>query len=610
MKNPPQIVTDFNYPPRTIDTSWMSEPQMRFFNIIINNYKDGMDYKYYLKLSGYSNSSTWYRAINDERFLNLIKSLGLKIKKFSINNPKHTEVEFIKDYMKRNEYLNNDIWDVRYLYVTYPRHVPPSKFIINFATIDNEYVKKTLKKYARCMLSSWKPLTTVFNCIGIISFFEVLLNVISDFEEFKYLLRSDIELTISTLTFSNYKKRNVLKSVKQMFNYMYANRWDDAPDANLITSYDIPNEDNRLPRPIPPNILTQLDDYLNKVIPLLEEGKPTPIIEPCYWDAILILRYTGRRTDDLCHLLADNGENDCLKYDNDNDPQLFLEHSHTKIPKDLYIPLAHLNNHTPYGNVVERAILRQKERVFELPPVNDDKKYLFREKKRNGDIEVLDYSKLNKRVLAKVCKSIPLVDYDNKSYIITPHQFRHTVATEMIDAGVDIYAVKEFLGHEAITMTEQYIKIYNERIKKEFKRKLSISNATEIVNNLPQVEENYDGTWVKNRLIGILELGDGCCEHIYKMPSCPHMSCKTCFKKKIYPRHMNAVKNTIESYTVHYENAKSLGLIEKANEFKEIVNFYTKALEYIKKGIVFEASKHYYGEIKLCQEIHDQTQTG
>ncbi|MGR5953171.1 tyrosine-type recombinase/integrase [Bacillus paranthracis] len=55
---------------------------------------------------------------------------------------------------------------------------------------------------------------------------------------------------------------------------------------------------------------------------------------------------------------------------------------------------------------------------------------------------------------------------------MSPHQFRHTVATEMIDAGVDIYAVKNFLGHSSVIMTEKYIKVYQQRLKKEFKDKL------------------------------------------------------------------------------------------------------------------------------------------
>ncbi|RXD25112.1 site-specific integrase, partial [Acinetobacter baumannii] len=71
-------------------------------------------------------------------------------------------------------------------------------------------------------------------------------------------------------------------------------------------------------------------------------------------------------------------------------------------------------------------------------------------------IDCIQYHFFVNSVLAKISKQIPLQNLDGSFYKIRPHQFRHTVATEMIDAGVDIYAVKEFLGHGSVAMTEKY----------------------------------------------------------------------------------------------------------------------------------------------------------
>ena len=77
-------------------------------------------------------------------------------------------------------------------------------------------------------------------------------------------------------------------------------------------------------------------------------------------------------------------------------------------------------------------------------------------------------SKISRNMVFIIIKNISQkLNLDKK---ISPHTFRHSFATHMIEGGADLRAVQEMLGHESITTTEIYTHLNKEYLREVVKK--------------------------------------------------------------------------------------------------------------------------------------------
>lgn len=110
----------------------------------------------------------------------------------------------------------------------------------------------------------------------------------------------------------------------------------------------------------------------------------------------------------------------------------------------------------PIGSVAIKYILLYKEQIrTHLKP-------------QKGEEDILFLNRRGRR-LTRVMIFLIIKDLVQKAGIkktVSPHTFRHSFATHLVEGGADLRAVQEMLGHESITTTEIYTHLDREYLRK------------------------------------------------------------------------------------------------------------------------------------------------
>lgn len=144
---------------------------------------------------------------------------------------------------------------------------------------------------------------------------------------------------------------------------------------------------------------------------------------------------------------------------------------------------------------------------------------------------------------------INIVDDQGQPIDVTWHQFRHTLGTEMVNEGVDLYIIQRLLDHDSADMTQHYARVHDTTLRREFDAYQERVRINGDVVTAGSDEQMSQAEWVKERLgRKKLALPNGFCGRPLQQ-SCPHPNaCLTCpdflTTVEFLPLHQRQLKET------------------------------------------------------------------
>ena len=239
---------------------------------------------------------------------------------------------------------------------------------------------------------------------------------------------NDIKEYLLILYNKNYKATTIsrkISSLRTFYDYLYDN---NIVDKNVFKHVSLHKKEKRLPK-------YMTTDEIDEVFNIPDINTPIGIRNRL----ILELLYgTGIRVSELCNIKISD-------IDFNNKTIRILG----KGSKERIV----LYNNT-CNNILNKYI-------------NDDRKLLLNNKLNEYLIVGLNKTKgLTTRSVEMIIDSIINKAALNRN--VTPHVFRHTFATHLLNEGCDILVVKELLGHSSLDTTGIYTHVSNERLRKVY----------------------------------------------------------------------------------------------------------------------------------------------
>lgn len=396
-----------------------------------------------------------------------------------------------------------DRWDALVLGVPTRR----GRNIATFHIIEQPWLRESVKSWCRFRLGAGYS----FNTIGAIGqnmarFSKFLADRHDEVVDASGLNRELIEAFLVWMATSSLAASTRASTLCFVKGYLEWGRRHDTlpglPTDAIVYEEEVTRPADQLPKFIPEFVMAQLEDPENLA----------RLRNPSARHLIVLLMETGMRGGDASVLAFNPIVNDstgwpCLRFDN------------SKVGVEQLIPLSAKAADT---------VRAQQEHVRQQWP--DGSPWLFPGTTYNDDgAKPYAHGSLSGQ-LGNWQRQINVRDEAGQPVRVHAHQFRHTVGTRLINAGVPQHVIQKLLGHASPRMTARYAQIHDSTVRDAFEAYCysRVNTAGEAVPYDPDAS-TADAEWVKHNLSRISDsLPNGYCGRPPQQ-HCPHPNaCLTC----------------------------------------------------------------------------------
>jgi integrase len=416
-----------------------------------------------------------------------------------------------------------DVWELRRVGVEGRKR-------LRFDGIPQPWLRQLAKRFARWRLSIGRsPIQTYVDVQAVTRLARFLDSPSVGVTSLACLDRAILERYLADLATDPRAPRSRSRDISSLSAFLDAVRrhqWDSMlPASAAFYPDDFPKPEKRLPRGLAEHIMSQVEQPSN-----LDRWH-----DPGSRLLTVVLMRCGLRVGDATRIAFD-----CVIRDEDGAP--YLRYTNRKMKREALVPI---------DEEVEQGITSQQQRV--LARWTDGGPWLFPAPKMNPDGRKPLSTHSYRGQLRDWLERCDVRDEHALPVHLTPHQWRHTFGTRLINRDVPQEVVRVLLDHSSGEMTAHYARLHDTTVRRHWEKARKVNakgDAVTIDPGGPLAEAN----WAKQRLGRATQaLPNGYCG-LPVQKSCPHANaCLTCpmfiTTPEFLPRHREHRQQVVQIIT-------------------------------------------------------------